>query len=764
MKLLPIPGLLAALTLALHAEEPAPAKPAEKPAPGHSMHGEAFNEGPRQAAVLMPGMGGVHFPITTTSPRAQKFFDQGVSQVHGFWYFEAERSFRQAAALDADCAMAYWGMAMANINNPKRAADFMKEADKRKAALGDREKRWIDAFAAYYSADKKEEKEKREALVRALEDISYDYEDDIEAKSFLVFQMWDNKQHGVPLTSRRAVDALADEVLKVQPMHPGIHHYRIHLWNTTGGDKRALDAAAACGQAAPGIAHLWHMPAHTYSNLRRYEEAAWQQDAAARTDHAYMISARILPDQIHNFAHNNDWLVKNLGYVGRVHDAVDLAKNMVELPRLPSRDSGSYNLGRERLVEMLLRFELWDEMLALEGSIYLTPRDKPLDEVGRLRALGVAAFAKGDRAKADAKLAALEASLKKAREDRAAAGEAAESKATEEKKTEEQIGKAMADALRKLRPPIDAREGALAELRLYRALADGKLDDAKAQMPKTRDISSERQARLWLQIGDKEKAEKLAREATEKDARQQVQPLANLAWVLWQLDKKDEAKKTFEKLRALSGQTDLDVPAFARLEPIARDIGVPADWRVAAKLADDVGERPSLDSLGPFRWHPYDAPEWSLPDGDGKPRSLADYRGKPVLVVFYLGSGCSHCIEQLNVFGPMAKEFGEAGISIVAVSTDTAADLQRTLSQAKDGAGFPFPIVADPEFAAFKAYRTFDDFEHIPLHGTFLIDGAGRVRWQDISYQPFRDAKWLLGECKRLLSVPVSGAKATASH
>ena len=763
MKLLPLLGLLTILPLALRAEDAAPAKPAEKPAPGHSVHGETFNEGPRQVAVLLPGMGEVHFPITTTSPRAQKYFDQGVSQVHGFWYFEAERSFRQAAALDADCAMAYWGMAMANINNPKRAAEFMKEADKRKAALGDREKRWIDAFATFYAEDKKEEKEKRGALVNALEDISYDYEDDIEAKAFLIFQMWDNKQHGVPLASRRAVDALADEVLKVKPMHPGVHHYRIHLWNTTGGDKRALDAAAVGGQTAPGIAHLWHMPSHTYSNLRRYEEAAWQQEASARTDHAYMISTRILPDQIHNFAHNNDWLAKNLGYVGRVHDAVALAKNMIELPRLPSRDSSSYNLGREKLLEMLLRFELWDELLALEDSIYLGPREKPLDEVGRLRALGVAAFAKGDRAKAEAKITALKARLTTAREERAKTGEAAESKAMEEKKTEEQIGKAMADAMRKLRPQLDTAEGALAELRLYRALADGKLDEAKVQIAKTRDISSERQARLWLQLGDKEKAEKLAREATEKDASQQVQPLANFAWVLWQLGKKDEAKKTFEKLRALSAQVDLDLPAFARLEPIAREAGVPADWRVETKLAADVGERPSLDSLGPFRWHPYDAPEWSLAGGDGKPRSLADYKGRPVLVVFYLGSGCTHCIEQLNVFGPMTKEFGDAGISIVAVSTDNAADLQRTLSQAKDGAGFPFPIVADPEFAAFKAYRAFDDFERIPLHGTFLIDGAGHVRWQDISYQPFRDAKWLLGESKRLLSVPTD-AKATASH
>src|SRR5205807_1885125 len=83
-------------------------KPATQPdvVPGHSMHGESFNEGPRQQAYLMGGTGNVHLPVTTQSADAQLFFDQGVGQLHGFWYFEAERSFRQVALLDPDCAMA----------------------------------------------------------------------------------------------------------------------------------------------------------------------------------------------------------------------------------------------------------------------------------------------------------------------------------------------------------------------------------------------------------------------------------------------------------------------------------------------------------------------------------------------------------------------------------------------------------------------------------------------------------------------------------
>src|SRR5713101_1209427 len=95
---------------------------------GHSLHGEAFNEGPRQSAKLLPGTGKVKIKITTKHSEAQAFFNQGVGQLHGFWYFEAERSFRQVACFDTNCAMAYWGMAMANANNAKRAKGFIERA------------------------------------------------------------------------------------------------------------------------------------------------------------------------------------------------------------------------------------------------------------------------------------------------------------------------------------------------------------------------------------------------------------------------------------------------------------------------------------------------------------------------------------------------------------------------------------------------------------------------------------------------------------
>src|SRR5262249_12961732 len=143
----------------LMGDEPAKPTPsateanAAVPAPGHSVHGEPFNEGPRQAAYLMAGMGKSRFAVTAKQPGVQAFIDQGVAQLHSFFYFEAERSFRQAAKLDPTCAMAYWGMAMANVNNPRRAREFLKEARKRAggpAAISRREQLYLEALEAYY--------------------------------------------------------------------------------------------------------------------------------------------------------------------------------------------------------------------------------------------------------------------------------------------------------------------------------------------------------------------------------------------------------------------------------------------------------------------------------------------------------------------------------------------------------------------------------------------------------------------------------------
>src|SRR6185503_10958649 len=228
---------------------------------GHSAHGEAFNEGPRQAAYLMDGMPDIGFPVTTSSPEAQKFFNQGVGQLHGFWYFEAERTFRQVLALDANCAMALWGMAMSNTSNEKRAKGFIEKAVTMTNDLSRRECLYIEALSKFY---KNKSDDRHRNYIRGLEQIIEEFPDDIEAKAFLVFEIWENNGRQ-KITSYMAADALAQQVLAATPTHP-VHHALIHLWNNEA-DRRAIAAAARCGQGSPGIAHMWHMPGHTYSAL-----------------------------------------------------------------------------------------------------------------------------------------------------------------------------------------------------------------------------------------------------------------------------------------------------------------------------------------------------------------------------------------------------------------------------------------------------------------------------------------------------------------
>ena len=111
----------------------------------------------------------------------------------------------------------------------------------------------------------------------------------------------------------------------------------------------------------------------------------------------------------------------------------------------------------------------------------------------------------------------------------------------------------------------------------------------------------------------------------------------------------------------------------------------------------------------------------------------------------------SHCIQQLQTFAPKVAEFEKAGISLIAVSTDNLEDLKKSHERYKKDGVFPFPLVSDDGLVAFKQYQAFDDFEKVPLHGTFLIDGEGRLRWQDIGAEPFMDANFVLKESKRLL-------------
>jgi len=748
---------------------------------GHSHHGDAFNEGPRQAAWRMDGVGDVHLEITCANEEAQAFFDQGVGQLHGFWYFEAERSFRQVAALDPDCAMAYWGMAMANFDNEERAPGFSREAYLRRENVSARETLYVEAIARYFRADYEKEltekeqearkkrlsnekdQARRRRFIRDFEEIIYEYPDEVEAKAFLVNQLWLNQRAGMKTPSRQANEALLDQIFEVNPLHPA-HHYRVHLWDSRETAHRVVDSAAKIGHSAPGIAHMWHMGGHIWSKLKRHDDAAYQQEASARVDHAQMMRDQVLPDQIHNYAHNNEWLSRSLRNVGRVRESLDLSKNMIELPRHPDYNTprtggGSTWYGRRRLIETLELYELWDEAVKLGGTMYLEPFDDIEDSVGRVALLAEAYLHLGRYEESAHQLTELKGLLAQIKARRARDMDEAEESALKEGKKQNEVEAAMSKAVSKHAGQMRTARHKIAVLEALAEFSDEVGDERKKELRKTledKDYARTRLSRLCLANGMKEDALRLAKKAAESSEGIAV-PIANYASVLYESGEVEEARKQFETLRAFSARFDLDVPVFERLAPLAKELGYADDWRVAYQTPDDVGERPNLADLGPFRWAPKSAREWTLEDGFGKQVSLSDYEGRPVLVIFFLGFGCVHCVEQLGAFKPMAAEYADAGIPIVTVGTDSIVQLRRSQEDDDEADRFPFPILSDPDLEVFKRYRAYDDFEQMALHGTFLIDAGGRVRWQDISYEPFMDPEWLLQECGRLLGLSPGG-------
>ena len=71
--------------------------------------------------------------------------------------------------------------------------------------------------------------------------------------------------------------------------------------------------------------------------------------------------------------------------------------------------------------------------------------------------------------------------------------------------------------------------------------------------------------------------------------------------------------------------------------------------------------------------------------------TLSEYRGKSVIVIFYLGSGCLHCVEQMQKFAPRVNDFQQAGISIVGISTENLESLATSIANFSKTAAFPIP-------------------------------------------------------------------------
>jgi tetratricopeptide (TPR) repeat protein len=258
---------------------------------------------PESMQPLFQGLGSVHHPVSTKSPLAQQYFDQGLAFAYGFNHDEAERSFTQAAKLDHNLAMAYWGIALVlgpNYNLPgdrergTRAAAALKRAQSHEANASPEERDLIGALGHRYGSNGEPSSERDAAYANAMREVANRYPDDPDAQVLLAealmdlhpWQLW--SIDGKPKADTVEIVTVLEEVLKKHPNHIGANHYYIHVVEASSDPGRALPSADRLGRLAPGAGHLVHMPSHIYIRTGRYHDAATVNQQAVEVDTAFL--------------------------------------------------------------------------------------------------------------------------------------------------------------------------------------------------------------------------------------------------------------------------------------------------------------------------------------------------------------------------------------------------------------------------------------------------------------------------------------------
>lgn len=358
---------------------------------------------PSAQAPLLQGIGASSLAITTREPLAQRFFDQGLRLAFAFDHAEALRAFEEAARLDPDCALCFWGIGYAagpNINHPERpAAARATQAAQRARALAARatpkERALIAALAARFDAaavrfDEAEPAAAPSCAVAAVPqdadplDIAYaqamarvarEYADDDEvavlyAEALMMlspWQWWDRAGAEPREGTLAAIDTL-ERVLARSPQHAGANHFLIHALEGSTQPQRALAAAERLGALAPDAGHMVHMPSHIFVRVGRYADAVRANQAAIDADRRLEAQLRAQGHApLGHVSHHHHFLWASAAMHGDAAVALDAARWLADRAARPERPYGAggsndYFLALPWLAQ--LRFARWDEILA----------------------------------------------------------------------------------------------------------------------------------------------------------------------------------------------------------------------------------------------------------------------------------------------------------------------------------------------------------------------------------------------------------------
>lgn len=709
--------------------------------------GEALLLPPYDAPEDTLEIGTTSFPITTRRPEAQKAFNRGIALLHLFWTVEAERSFRQVAALDPGNPMPYWGLAIANERFPGRASVYINYANHlagKNPGITPIEHAWIKAYHHYFSPGPGDPESgsaaSRRQRNRQLEDMAYAYPDSFETRAFLLREIiLDDYRAGIPISSKFTTDALARQLAKQKADHPS-RHYRFWLWSRER-PQRVIEDALSSPLVSPFAPASWRFSANALVAANRFHDSLRSRENALRLAHRRMLVRLSMPDDNQDYVADAAARIDTMIACGQVKAAANAARELIRLPRSAylnksrvrseAAGNGAYRVGRRLLAQTLIRSEQWQVLLRectiKEGCLRATTQW--VERTHNLYWHAIADLNLGNHAQAGEITQQLESLFREFL--RNGTGINAEKEITH----------------------------ALKSLRSYSAFFTG----TRSRAPKDNllHIGNFHLARLARAKGNLKLALDLARQ--DLQARPgKPDATANFCSIAFtgNVDNaRNEALLAFNTLfRRNASLADRDCNLFHKdLQPVIKHLKLRGNWTLPPPVARKIPGFPLPENLGSSSWAPATAPAWSLTTANATTMSLEKFRGKPVLLIFFVGIGCPYCVEQLKVFAPHEKSYADAGIEILTISSDHEELLKERLAAIPAKADkipeFPFLLLSDPSLQTFKNYRCFDEFDNKAMHGVFLISPKGELLWSNVSHEPFLYPKFLLEESSRLLGI-----------
>ena len=334
------------------------------------------------------GLGSYRRKIATGSPRAQRYFNQGLAWLQGFNDAAAIRAFQEAAKLDPACAMAHWGIALAagpNINNPDMTRPMVELARqelmlaRHSAHVSEVERTLIAALGHRYvdplpGDTASPDQVYADAMRRAWNDHPHD--PDVGAwfaEALLDVRPWDQwTREGQPNPGTEEIIATLDSVLRLNPNHPLANHLYIHALEASPHPERADAAADKLRTLQPGIGHLLQVPSHIDVHCGRWQQAIIANENAVKADGLYRKSLGQEPLGTMAFyaAHDQHMLVYAALMTGQGELALrhsrellaDLGPEFLRENALAAESFAALPL------EVMMRFGRWDDILTEPGD------------------------------------------------------------------------------------------------------------------------------------------------------------------------------------------------------------------------------------------------------------------------------------------------------------------------------------------------------------------------------------------------------------